>query len=91
METKIYVNVIACHDTEGNIVPLEIIWEDGRRFEIDRVLAKERRASMRAGGIGWRYTVRIQGKQRYLYHEIGEGEKWFVENKEIYYPEYDAP
>jgi len=24
--------------------------------------------------------VRIQGEQHYLYQEIGEGEKWFVEN-----------
>lgn len=76
MSDKIFVGVITKHDTEGRITPLQIIWEDGRKFEIDRILGKCRAASLKAGGVGWRYTCSIWNKAVYLFDEDG---RWFVE------------
>jgi len=76
---KVYVNVTAHFDTEGNMTPMSIIWGDGTEYEIDRVLDKRRAASLKAGGFGDRYTVRIRNRERYLFFEDG---RWFVEGKE---------
>ena len=43
---KTYVSVDVHVDTDGKITPLAIIWEDGRRFEIDRVSDIRYAASM---------------------------------------------
>ncbi len=76
---KQYVAVVARYDENGRIEPRQIQWNDGRVFEIDRVIDRKRRASMKAGGSGIRYTVRILGKERYLYLEEN---RWFVETGE---------
>lgn len=73
---KIWVEVISKFDLDGNVVPLAILWEDGRRFDIDRVLDARKAASLKAGGRGIRYTVSIGGRQRFLFNDCG---KWFVE------------
>ena len=73
---KVYVKVKAEFDTAGFLSPLSLTWEDGREFPIDRVLDAQRAASRKAGGIGTRYTVRIQGRERYLWFE---NPAWFGE------------
>lgn len=73
---KVNVAVDAHFDVDGKLLPRAMTWEDGTIFEIDRVLEAKRAASMKAGGIGTRYTVRIRGKERYLYFE---NPTWFVE------------
>ena len=78
MARKVYVEVTAKFDTEGNITPLSVTWEDGTVYEIDRILDKRRAASLKAGGIGMRYTCRILGQRSYLYYEEP---RWFVEWK----------
>ena len=78
MARKVYVEVTAKFDTEGNITPLSVTWEDGMVYEIDRILDRSRAASLKAGGIGMRYTCRISGRQSYLYYE---DPRWFVEGK----------
>ena len=78
MARKVFVEVTAKFDTEGNITPLSLLWEDGTVYEINRVLDVRRAASLKAGGIGIRYTVKIGGRQSYLYFE---GPKWLVEAK----------
>lgn len=75
---KVYVKVIAEFNLEGNITPLWILWEDGRKFPIERVLDVRRAASLKAGGAGLRYTCRIQGKEVYLFYEEPA---WFMEGK----------
>lgn len=77
---KNYVSVNCNHDCEGNVTPSYLLWEDGRKFEIDRVLEVRKAASPRTGGSGTRYTCRIKGRPIYLYCEDGQG-KWFVESK----------
>lgn len=78
MARKVYVEVTAKFDTEGNITPLSVTWEDGTVYEIDRILDKCRAASLKAEGIGMRYTCLISGRQSYLYYEEP---RWFVERK----------
>ena len=78
MVRKVYVEVTAKFDTEGNITPLSVTWEDGTVYEIDRILDKRRAASLKAVGIGMRYTCRISGRQSYLYYDEP---RWFVEGK----------
>lgn len=75
---KVYVEVIARFDVQGRITPLSLRWEDGAVYEIDRVLDVRRRASLKAGGTGMRYTCRILGQIRYLFFE---DPRWFVEGK----------
>ena len=75
---KPYIQVIAKHDTRGNIKPLSLEWTDGRIFEIDKVLDVRQAASLKVGGWGTRYTCRILGKQVYLFCVNG---KWFVEKQ----------
>ena len=79
MARRVYVNVIARHDEQGRVRPLEVEWEDGRRFEVDKLLDVRRAAALKAGGQGLRYTVRILGKATYLFEDEG---RWFVEAKE---------
>jgi hypothetical protein len=79
MPSKKYVDVTAKFNADGSITPLEIQWEDGRRYPIDRILDIRRAASLKAGGTGIRYTCRIAGRPKYLYLEET---KWFVEARD---------
>ena len=84
---KVYVPVKADFDADGNIRPYEITWEDGTRYQIDRVLDVRQAAAMRSGGQGDRYTVVIGGQRSYLYFERSPDlsgrnlGRWFVERK----------
>ena len=75
---KVYVSVIVQFDEEGTMRPKFVRWEDNTLYEIDRVLDVRRAASLKAGGIGLRYTIRIHGKATHLYFEDPQ---WFVEGK----------
>ena len=61
--------VVALHTMSGEVIPLFVVWENGVKYQIDKVLRKERAASLKSGGFGIRYTIRIQGQMRYLYYE----------------------
>ena len=84
---KVYVAVKADFAEDGTLLPREITWEDGTKFEIDRVLDIRQAAAMKAGGQGDRYTVRIGGKQSYLFFERSTNltgknlGRWFVERR----------
>ena len=75
---KVYVDVDAYFTKDGQLMPRALIWEDGQRYEVDRVLRVERCASRKAGGVGIRYTCRIRGQQSYLFYEV---DRWFVEGR----------
>jgi len=75
---RVYVRVIVECDPDGRIRPLSVEWEDGQRFEVDRLLDVRRAAATRAGGQGMRYTVRICGHETYIFEDDG---RWFVEAK----------
>lgn len=75
---KQYISVTARFDEDGNLLPLKIHWNDGRSFEIDRVTDIRYAASLKAGGMGLRYTCRIGGAEKYLFLEEN---RWFVDTK----------
>ena len=69
------------------MMPRAIIWKDGTRYEVDRVLDIRPAPALKAGGQGDRYTLRINGKTTYVFFErstnltgnvIG---RWFAERR----------
>ena len=76
---KVYVEVLARFTPEGSLLPVAFTWEDGRRYEIDRILNCQRCASLKAGGAGIRYTCMVGGRECHLYYE--ENLQWFLERK----------
>ena len=79
MYRKVYVDVILRKDKSGATRPLRIIWENGRVYEVERLLYICRAASMKVGGCGMRYTVQICGRETYIFEEDG---RCFVEAHE---------
>lgn len=75
---KVYVEVTAKFDTDGIMMPVSFIWEDGTVYQIDWIKAKERCASRKAGGTGIMYTVMVDGKECHLFYEF---DKWFMERR----------
>lgn len=73
---KVYVEVLAAHQINGECVPMSISFENGVEYKIDRVRSVERVAAVRPT---LRYTVIVEGKQTFLYLE--EDVKWFVHLK----------
>ena len=87
MNIKVYVDVTAKFNSDGFLIPINLTWEDGQVFEIDRVTDIRQAAAMKAGGQGDRDTIWVRGKQSYLFIErscsltgnnLG---RWFVERR----------
>ena len=84
---KVYVDVTVHFREDGVMLPKDITWEDGRRYEIDHVTDIRQAAAMKAGGQGDRYTILVNGQQCYLYFERNSSlsgnniGRWFVERK----------
>lgn len=75
-EGKVKIEVVVLFKEDGSLRPLSFIWEDGRKFEIDKVLDVCRAASLKAGGCGIRYTCMVRGKKIELYLDEN---CWFME------------
>ena len=73
---KIELNIIVQHLPDGQSVPRTIIWEDGRKFNIDKILDKRKAAALKCGGIGTRYICKICNKEVAIFDEDGY---WFLE------------
>lgn len=73
---KVYIDVTVDFSREGVLRPRAFVWEDGRRFEIDKVIDIRRAASLKAGGTGIRYTCKVYNKEVYLFFEE---DRWFME------------
>ncbi len=78
---KIFVEVVVKHEKDGKKIPLCIIWENGKKYIIDKVIDSREAASLKAGGRGIRYKCRIHGKETFLWQE--DDGRWFVEAKQI--------
>lgn len=76
---KQYVEVVVKFLIDGTKIPLSIKWITDEIFKIDKVLEVKNRASLKVGGFGERYLVKINGYETYLYFEF---DKWFVERKD---------
>lgn len=78
---KEIVEISAHFDLTGKMTPERVYWQDGRIYEIDKITDVRRAASLKAGGVGIRYTCRIHGKETYVWYDDVDG-VWFVEGKE---------
>jgi hypothetical protein len=76
--TRIFVKVGESANVAGDWMPAKIYWEDGRQFEIDKIIDIVQVTSLGNGCTGKRYTCIIKGRSKYLYQEEA---KWFVEGK----------
>lgn len=87
MNEKVYVQVNADFREDGIMLPRIIVWEDGRKYAVDRITEIRQAAAMKAGGQGDRYTVIVNGKQSYLFFERSTSQsgnnigRWFVERR----------
>ena len=77
---KVYAEMIVKFSISGQMRPMEIIWEDGKSYQIERVKKVERAPAKVGALIVKRYSVTIGGQERYLYFEETE-KRWFVERK----------
>ena len=79
MRNKKYVGVFVLVDESGKKLPKLIKYNDVE-YEIDKVIDVKNCMSFKVGAIGERYTVRVSGKETYLFCE---GSRWFVEEKVV--------
>lgn len=77
MSDKVYVDVLAEFTKDGLLIPKQITWEDGRKYEITRVVDIKRMASTKASGVGERYLCVVNSKRVSLYYE--DNNMWFME------------
>ena len=88
-EGWVYVTVDVRMSRDKHPTPRAIIWTDGRRYEIERVISMRPGTAAKSGNQGDRYTVQINGQQRYLYFEHNPKADspdvgwWFVERKGV--------
>lgn len=71
---KAYVSVICRCDKEGVMQPIRICWDDGRSWDVKRVLHTCTAAHHEFEGI--RYTIKIGSAEKYLYRD---GRQWYVD------------
>ena len=77
MDNKVYVDVTVELSKDGDLVPKSFRWEDGQVYEIERIKDVRRAASLKAGGVGMRYTCVIDGQEKHLFYE--DNNMWFME------------
>lgn len=58
--------------------PVELIWKDGKKYEIERVRFIERTPAHVEGLLPVRYTCIVGGREKFIYFEPNEM-RWFVE------------
>lgn len=72
---KNFIPVVAKFDTQGGMTPLAIEWH-GLTLSVDKVLDRRMAPSLKHGGYGMRFTIRIRNTLCYLFCDEG---KWFLE------------
>lgn len=72
--TPVYIDTEVMSDRNGNIIPLSVIWNNSRRFQIEKIY-RIITSKLPQGGEALCYECRIQGKRKELYLQDG---KWFV-------------
>ena len=90
-KAKVTVQVAVDFRANGVMVPREILWidENGEeiRYPIDRIKGVCQASAERAGGLGDRYTILVNGRETYLFFERSANRSgrvigtWFVERR----------
>ena len=73
---KRYVPVVVRFEADGKLRPQIIEFDEEHKYTIDKIQDVCRAACQTVGGVGDRYTIQVQGKERYLWLEKG---RWFIE------------
>ena len=71
---KYYVHVGILTDADGVIIPTKILWDDGRQWDIKKVLHTCVASHNEFEGI--RYTIKINRAEKFLYRD---GQRWYVD------------
>lgn len=74
---KTYVKVFVEINEDGKKTPTALIYND-IKYDIDKVLEIKKCPSMKVGGIGERYSIRIGNNVTNIFFEK---DRWFVEEK----------
>ena len=74
---RVFVQVICNHLDNGAVIPMEIHWNDGRKWTIRRVIHTSVSPDGEYEGI--RYAILINRSTRFLYQL---GDRWYVETIE---------
>ena len=74
---KKYVKVFMEINEDGQKTPKEIVYND-ITYSIDKILDIKKCPSMKVGGIGERYSIRIGNNITNIFFEK---DRWFVEEK----------
>ena len=82
-----YVPVVLRVNEDGKITPLVIEFDAAHKYPVDAVLDVRRAACQSAGGVGDRFTCRIQGRETYIWLEKG---RWFIAAKPEYMKECET-
>ena len=78
---KVYVSLMLKIGTDGTMHPLELLWEDSARYNVDRVLRIFPAPPPHVGGAcTQKYECLIEGNKRDLYYEK-DANRWFVEKR----------
>ena len=56
--SRVNLDIIVEHKSDGKVLPRTILWPDGRKFEIDKVLDVRMAPALKAGGVGMRYLCK---------------------------------
>ena len=75
---KVFVEVTVKVSPEGEVRPLSITFEDGIKYEIDRLKQRCRAHATKVGGTGIRYTIVVNNHETYLLEDDG---RWVVDAK----------
>lgn len=79
INNKVYVDVDEERLPCGGVSPRSVIWEDGKRYEIDKILCVCPSILLKTSGYDFRYTVRIGERRTFIYLENSDGKhRWFV-------------
>ena len=81
----IYLTVLASIDQSGLMLPSEILWPDGRRFPVDKVIRWRKAAQYDLATTC--YDVVIKGREKHLYFRLNHPNiaspmtlgRWFME------------
>ena len=74
--SRVNLDIIVEHKSDGKVLPRTILWPDGRKFEIDKVLDVRMAPALKAGGVSMRYLCKFCGQERVIFEMRG---LWFVE------------
>lgn len=76
MTERKYVDMVVLQYRSGSVKPLFLIWEDGVKYTIDRILDIQKTIGGQADEKGILYRCLISGHKKNIYME---NDRWYVE------------